>query len=154
MNLKLLTAAIVAASSIAIAPGVARADDCTDSVSYIQVPGQAGMKCVNLHYMTTLGAARQNLKDINATYLKVMSINTGSTEYVTDYLSKNGDYTRDSIKREMAPEERKAIQQAQAQVAQSRDHVAVTTEEIEQLAFRIHVRALNAVNGTLARPRY
>ncbi|MBL1177761.1 hypothetical protein [Pantanalinema sp. GBBB05] len=83
----------------------------------------------------------------------MMRLNSGATS-ITNTVSNDSGYYSNTRRYEPTPEERRAIQQAQAAVSEKRTLTAAFTEKAEQLIFRRQTQVLNQLSGVLAERGY
>jgi hypothetical protein len=151
MKSKSLSIALLTSLSIVpLASNIAYANSyCMNSVSYMVLPNG---KCVDLKYMPIASASRQKLGQATKEFLNALESVATDGKSTTSTVGSGRTWSSTTVTEYDSKEERQAKKAYADTKGQDYGKAAVTNNDVEQWAFKQHVKSLNAVSGALATP--
>lgn len=142
---------LLAVFAIAI-PQSAQANDCRDSVSFIQLPDG---RCYNLTHLTELSMARQSQAAANDAYRQIVRDNTPQSRTSTTIVGNSRGYVASSntVSENLSPEERAEMRETISKATKTMGQIDNAVQKVENYAYRKQLRIMSEINGALA-PRW
>lgn len=120
----------LAAATAAVLPAQAQVTDCGMSVMVLP-----NGECLDMDYITVLGASRRNVGEANAIYNELFDTNVRIEMIYSEFPQLDNE----------TEEERRERYESLLRVRDGRDAVAASGQSVEDKLFPVHVRAMNAV---------